>query len=206
MSVAPVPCNPMHLVELGAEIDSLTQTHMKNSNKVFAQFGLSFDQPPTEAFRRIAQHRSGIALCRFFNTIQLMRISWLDTIFRHLNRLINRSDQNLAAKQAWIELQKETERISQIAADLILSTIPFYLNPDPNDRNSQLNSMSIYPLLWPLQCFQMWNTIKTTQREKAKEALFQIGARANIPMVTRIAERFHSKAGNFEAGHMLHLS
>jgi hypothetical protein len=182
--------NPTDLIDFAVEIDSQALRQMKDSNKLLAPLGLHFEKPPAERFRNIALQRSSIFAARFFHTILLMRLSWLQTTYQTAGKLLHTKGQ--AEKEVWTDFHQTTESTMISVVNRILALVHVYIYPDLTDSEGPLTSESVQPLIYPLQTFAGYSWMTAKQRECAKEALLQIGTRAKLPIATKIADAFHT--------------
>jgi hypothetical protein len=176
----------------------------KETNNLFKPVGLDFFNPPTEAFRKVANQSVGVIQCRIVNTLHMMRIYYCTMANKNLEIILNGprlTDQ--AARDGWLDLKKTLEKTARLEADLILGSLPFYIPPD----QSLLSPTDVSSLVWPLSTFVASPLLTKEQHAAAKEALLQIGARAAIPVATKLASaEFAADAKLSEEVHLIHLS
>jgi hypothetical protein len=178
---------------------------MKKVEPFFAPTGLHYARPPPESFLHLAYQRSGILACRQINAFHMMRIHWCIVADRQVNILLDnaRTKDNLASFDGWFDFQQTLERIVREEADLILATLPFYIPPG----DDPLNPTHVCPLIWPLSTLGLSRQVSSSQKQHAGEALFQIGARAKLPIATKLAKgSFADNAEPYHSAQILHYT
>jgi hypothetical protein len=196
------------IIEYVVELDKQAFRSRAEVNDLLAPIGLHFDRPPSKLFEETAHERSGVAACRIVNTNRLVRIMYCTVANRHIRSLLDPRTadmpENQAATTALRDLLDVFERAIRSEADLILASIPFYL--DPTAAGEGLSLTSVFPLVWPLSMLGTVPAVTPAQQAIAKEALFQIGVRAKAPIATKMANTlFHPGARLPEDAHLLHF-
>jgi hypothetical protein len=175
--------DPTDIIEYIVQVDKQCLRQMKATNRLLAPFGLQFDRAPDEIFGDIAHELSTIATCRMVNTIRLVRAQYCAIAIGYLDRVLDSLQGNRAGRDAWIDLRKAFETAIKFEGNLILATVPFYVTPG----DAPLSPNGVYPLVWPLALFGVVQQVTPAQKAYAKEALIQIGTRADAPSATRLA-------------------
>jgi Fungal specific transcription factor domain len=181
----------------GALMETKTKTLMES-------YGLSFYDPPADSFRKIAYDKTGITIIRFFLTVYQLRLMRCEIMYRLVDEIRKSpSDKSIDTTEAWIDLQNSIVKIARKCGDGILMTLPFYLCPDPKNPDGPLRTASVSSLLWPLSAFARCKIVTSEQKDRAKDAVTQIGQRAKIPIATVMANQFEAVAPWYERLYML---
>jgi Fungal specific transcription factor domain len=207
MSRNPHLYTPVETIMFAADQDALQLEAMKKVVSLLTPHGLSFDHPPKESFKKIAFLRKGTSLIRFLSSIHLSRLVKCEIIHQQIGIMKSRMQGLGTAADAWTDLQKTAERLGLAAAEAILACLPIYLYPDPKDPKGHgpLSTIVVIPLVWPLSCFARSRLATPEQRDRAQDALMQIGQRARLPIASALAENFKHDAMPLEQLHLLHL-
>jgi hypothetical protein len=194
------------MVNFAMKIDLESLQQRAESNELLVPFGLDFHNPPIpEIFKSVAEELSGITFCRFVNSVHIIRMFHLDIAYRSVCKILDdpKVAQDPSKSDVWLNFQDTLNTTARSEADLILSTLPFYIPPG----SGPLNPTNLLPLVWPLASFGSSMQLLPEQQYQAKEALRQIGSRGRLPMVTRLVEsQFQPGASCSWEALMLHLS
>jgi Fungal specific transcription factor domain len=189
--------NSTEIIQLAVDQDSKHVQLMELTSKLIAVYGLSFYEPPTETFRKIAQEQPTVNIVRFLYTIHQLRLLRCELIYWLVGVVLGsqtNADNSNAAIEAWNDFQDAVAKVARDSAEGILTILPFYLTPDPEKPDGPLRLASVSSLVWPLTSLARSRSIEPEQRERAREALSQIGIRAKLAIATIIANEFHENA------------
>jgi hypothetical protein len=187
------------------EIDKQVLLVRQDCNKLWSPLGVSFDHPPAQSFRKIASQFSSILVIRILNTIHMQRIHLHDMAASHVKLILESPEvkESRTLTEKWVDFQRNIVEIVRSEAELLLSALPFYIPPG----DTPLSLTGVFPLIWPLSAIAASPHVAPSQLSSAKEALFQIGLRAMIPIAAKLANaRFRSYEEVSEEAHILHLA
>jgi Fungal specific transcription factor domain len=177
---------------------------MEKTQPVIASYGLSFHHAPDQSFRHVAH--DVVRTVRFMMTVHVMRLVRSEIVFHQASvlRQAPSTISNPVLKKWCTDRQREAERNARASADGMLVFLPFYLYPDSTNPTGPLDTIKVSQLVWPLSCFEKMTLITPMQRERARDALSQIGQRAKLPIATAIANSFNTTSLPTEQVHMIH--
>jgi hypothetical protein len=192
----------MDMIDFIMKIDMASIRQQKQANVELAALGLHFARPPSDVFKKIAHQPNAIYICRLLNTIHFQRVFYFSMAIAYVDLVIASPmvGQNQSVKTEWINFRKTLQKLTRMEADLLLSSLPFYITPG----SGPLNPANVLPLVWPLLILTS-PQLTLAQQLAAKDALHQIGDRASVPTATKLASaEFGSHAEISKEAHMLH--